>query len=92
MLDLKVSCFHTLPLISNERADGVRLAAAPRHSEDLPSRKWRFLNNLTSNHMVTAATDSMGVTEPLVSVASIRLKVPRFDIDPLTATISWQLD
>ena len=35
--------------------------------------------------MVTTATDSKGVTEPLVSVASIRLKILRFDIDPWTA-------
>jgi hypothetical protein len=35
--------------------------------------------------MVTISTDSKGVTEPPVSVASIRLKVLRFDIDPWTA-------
>ena len=35
--------------------------------------------------MVTTAADSMGVTEPSVSVASIRLNVLRFDIDPWTA-------
>ena len=35
--------------------------------------------------MVTTAADSKGVTEPLVSVASIRLKALRFDIDPRTA-------
>jgi hypothetical protein len=35
--------------------------------------------------VVTTATDSKGVTEPPVSVASIRFKVLRFDIDPGTA-------
>ena len=35
--------------------------------------------------MVTTATDSKGVMEPPVSVASIRHKVLRFDIDPWTA-------
>jgi hypothetical protein len=44
-------------------------------------RKSRSLNNLTSNHVVTTAVDSRGVAEPPVSVASIRLKVLRFDID-----------
>jgi hypothetical protein len=33
--------------------------------------------------MVTVAVDSKGVTEPPVSVASIRFKVLRFDIDPI---------
>jgi hypothetical protein len=46
------------------------------------SRKCRFLNNLTSNYVVTMAADSKGVTEPPVSVASIRLKVLPFDTDP----------
>ena len=49
------------------------------------SRKCRFLNNLNSNHVVTTAIDSKGVTEPPVSVASIGLRVLRFDIDPWTA-------
>jgi hypothetical protein len=49
------------------------------------SCKCRFLNNLNSNHVVTTAVDSKGVREPPVSVASIRLKVLRFDIDPWTA-------
>jgi len=49
------------------------------------SRKCRFLNNLISNHVVTTATDSKGVTERGVSVASIGLKVLRFDNDPWTA-------
>jgi hypothetical protein len=40
---------------------------------------------MASNHVVTTAADPKGVTEPLVSVASIRLKVLRFDIDPGTA-------
>jgi hypothetical protein len=35
--------------------------------------------------VVTTDTDSKGVTEPPVSVASTRLKVLRFDIDPGTA-------
>jgi hypothetical protein len=35
--------------------------------------------------MVTISTDSKGVTEPPVSVASTRLKVLRFDIDPWAA-------
>ena len=35
--------------------------------------------------MVTTAADSKGVTEPPVSVASIGLRVLRFDIDPWTA-------
>jgi hypothetical protein len=35
--------------------------------------------------VVTMAVDSKGVTEPPVSVASIRLKVFRFDIDQWTA-------
>jgi hypothetical protein len=47
------------------------------------SRKCRFLNNVTSNHMVTKAVGFKGVTEPSVSVASIRLKALRFDIDPI---------
>jgi len=33
--------------------------------------------------MVTVAVDSKEVTEPPVSVASIRFKVLRFDIDPI---------
>jgi hypothetical protein len=35
--------------------------------------------------VVTKAADSKGVTEPPASVASIRLKALRFDIDPWTA-------
>ena len=49
------------------------------------SRKCRFLNNLISDHVVSTATDSKGVTERGVSVASIGLKVLRFDNDPWTA-------
>jgi len=33
---VKVECFHAVPLISNERADGVRFAAAPRHLYKAP--------------------------------------------------------
>jgi len=61
------------------------------------SRKCRFLDDFSSNHMVTTAADSKGVVEPPVSVASIRLKVLRFDIDPGTplflsnSTDLWQL-
>ena len=47
--------------------------------------------------MVTKAADSKGVTEPPASVASIRLKALRFDVDPSTplflcnSTDLWQL-
>ena len=49
------------------------------------SRKCRFLNNLTSNHVVTTAVDSKGVTERVVTAHSAGLKVLRFDTDPWTA-------
>ena len=49
------------------------------------SCKCQFLNNLDSNRVVTTTTDSKGITEPPVSVASTRLKVLRFDIGPWTA-------
>jgi hypothetical protein len=50
-------------------------------------RKCRFLDDLTSNHVFTTAVDSKEVKEPSVSVASSRLKVLRFDIDPWTALL-----
>jgi len=49
------------------------------------SRKCRFLNNLTGNHIVTITADSKGITEPPVSMASIRLKVLRFEVDATIA-------
>ena len=55
----------------------------PRSTQmEIPSRKCRFLNNLTSNHVVTIAADSKGATKPPVSVASIGVKALRFDTDP----------
>ena len=47
----------------------------------------RILKELSVTYIVTKRTDSTGVTRCLVSAASNRVKVLRFDIDPRTSLI-----